>query len=788
MTLNLTLRQFCGQTRGGARRVGRVLIVLIVIATLHGPMEPALGQRSGDTGSLELLRQADSAAGLGTEAGTRSAIALAGQVSESSAAELQAWTRLRALTTIAGRYLELTRLDSVIHFGRRAHDLARAEGLRDWQAAASGILAIAYALLSRSDSALVHAGTLLDQCDAVCALVPRIMTRVSRVLPDSMRMSLLATYGDPRRTPDPEANARALDELGLLYTESLRMPDSALILHRRVDALRRVDTWTLYGMGRAFRALGSVDSAGMYFDLMLADARRKGARWHEAYALGNIAQMCHRDLAVADQACAATYYDSTVTLAASLLAQLDDDDNRTTAAEYAAEIYEDFVLLIAGWSQTDGHLPPATASLAVAEYGRATALLGSVGSAQVREGDRVASRVTASARRDSLSFLKVLEPVTYSLSYLVTSDTLLIWLASPNGGVRLHRKPIRADSLTSLARRAREAIGADAAFLGARLRGERHATKGARMWDHGMEGALNELADVLVPKVVGILVPSGADLVIVPHHVLTLLPFGLLAVPGTTEMLGGRFAIRYAPSLKALEALMDRHRERTALGGAERPFLVVSDPSMPSVDMRRFFEDADSGLVALAPLPAAASEGRWLEREVGATHLKGEGASESRVRREMIGARVIHLATHAVVPEFSDAQGRAFLALAPDGRHDGQLSATELLNDPTIELNASLVVLSACQTAIGPLRWVEGSLGLQRAFLFKGAESVIASLWSVNDESTAKLMRAFYTHWMRDTDQPTKAEALRRAQMDVRRTPGFEHPLYWAGFEVIGLN
>ena len=60
------------------------------------------------------------------------------------------------------------------------------------------------------------------------------------------------------------------------------------------------------------------------------------------------------------------------------------------------------------------------------------------------------------------------------------------------------------------------------------------------------------------------------------------------------------------------------------------------------------------------------------------------------------------------------------------------------------------------------------------------------SLWSVSDEATELLMRRFYTHWLDDADRPRKAEALRRAQEDVRRTPRFEHPRYWAAFQLVG--
>jgi len=105
-----------------------------------------------------------------------------------------------------------------------------------------------------------------------------------------------------------------------------------------------------------------------------------------------------------------------------------------------------------------------------------------------------------------------------------------------------------------------------------------------------------------------------------------------------------------------------------------------------------------------------------------------------------------------------------------------------------VQLTADLVVLSACQTGLGNLRQAEGSVGLQRAFLAKGARSVLVSLWSVDDRATRLLMERFYAHWLGGASPVSKAEALRRAQGDLRRTAGYAHPRYWAAFQLVGAN
>jgi CHAT domain-containing protein len=194
------------------------------------------------------------------------------------------------------------------------------------------------------------------------------------------------------------------------------------------------------------------------------------------------------------------------------------------------------------------------------------------------------------------------------------------------------------------------------------------------------------------------------------------------------------------------------------------------------------------GAATLGALPSAEREARWVARQLGATALTGAAATEGAVTARLSRAPLVHLATHGVAYN-SDAKARdSFLALAPDSTSDGLLTVGELLDDPALRLTADLVVLSACQTGLGQLREAEGAVGLQRALLAKGARSVLVSLWSVSDAATERLMRRFYAHWLEDRDRPSKAEALRRAQDDVRRTRGFAHPRYWAAFQLVGAR
>jgi CHAT domain-containing protein len=123
--------------------------------------------------------------------------------------------------------------------------------------------------------------------------------------------------------------------------------------------------------------------------------------------------------------------------------------------------------------------------------------------------------------------------------------------------------------------------------------------------------------------------------------------------------------------------------------------------------------------------------------------------------------------------------------LETDASDDGRLEVHEILG---LRLNAHLVTLSACDTALGGGYFTEvpagdDLVGLTRAFLLAGSSSVLASLWAVNDRSTMALMRSFYAQWPK-TD---KATALTLAQRQMRRSGGrYTHPYFWAAFVLVG--
>jgi len=191
-----------------------------------------------------------------------------------------------------------------------------------------------------------------------------------------------------------------------------------------------------------------------------------------------------------------------------------------------------------------------------------------------------------------------------------------------------------------------------------------------------------------------------------------------------------------------------------------------------------------SALNDLPDLPLVKQETARLKQalnNLGVVAVQEGDATPARARQMAQGARVVHFACHARADNV-DPLGSGLL-LAPVGSDAGLLTAADVVRG--WRLQADVVMLSACATAVGQVRRYEGMYGLARAFLFAGARSVGASLWQVSDASTARLMGAFYRDYARGIP---KVEALRRAQLELLRDKRYADPYYWSGFVLMGAE
>jgi CHAT domain-containing protein len=164
--------------------------------------------------------------------------------------------------------------------------------------------------------------------------------------------------------------------------------------------------------------------------------------------------------------------------------------------------------------------------------------------------------------------------------------------------------------------------------------------------------------------------------------------------------------------------------------------------------------------------------------------LDFEASRETALSPELGRYRIIHFATHGLL----DSENPPFTALVlslvdSSGRpRDGFLRLRDVYN---MKLGADLVVLSACQTALGKEMKGEGLIGLTRGFMYAGAPVVVASLWEVNDRASAELMSRFYEGMLGERHLGPAA-ALRAAQEAMRSQKRWEGPYYWAGFVIQG--
>jgi len=152
-------------------------------------------------------------------------------------------------------------------------------------------------------------------------------------------------------------------------------------------------------------------------------------------------------------------------------------------------------------------------------------------------------------------------------------------------------------------------------------------------------------------------------------------------------------------------------------------------------------------------------------------------------RADLDQYRIVHFATHSLLNSQHPALSGIVLSLVDEQGQpqDGFLRLHEVYN---LKLEADLVVLSACQTALGKEIKGEGLVGLTRGFMYAGAPRVVASVWKVSDQATAELMKRFYRKMLGEGMRP--AAALRAAQVSMWKEKRWEAPYYWAGFVLQG--
>jgi CHAT domain-containing protein len=268
-------------------------------------------------------------------------------------------------------------------------------------------------------------------------------------------------------------------------------------------------------------------------------------------------------------------------------------------------------------------------------------------------------------------------------------------------------------------------------------------------------------------------------LIVVPDGKLHLLPFSALADQG--QYILTSHLVSVAPSGTVLHILEHRTEQ---IGKADLPYVGVAawTTNSPPRTLLASIHRAVYGPVRreLVALPESRHEVEAIAADLPkpSTILLGDSATKTNFEQLPLGQfSVIHLALHGYAdPEIPD---RSALVFAPQQQamDDGLLQIREIRN---LHLNASLVTLSACNTGVGPVG-EEGVANIVNAFIEAGSQSVVSTLWELEDHATAHLMTVFYAHLGRHEE---KAEALRQAKLEMLNSG--VPPYYWAGFVLDG--
>ena len=350
---------------------------------------------------------------------------------------------------------------------------------------------------------------------------------------------------------------------------------------------------------------------------------------------------------------------------------------------------------------------------------------------------------------------EALPPCTTVLHYDLAGDALQIF-AVDAGGVRAHAVvSLGRARLDALVARYRASLLKDAV---GEVRALALVTALDVAPDASLASAAGELTVALVPPPIAAALATTRHLVVVPTSSIGAVPFAALAALGDGEPLVARMSVTVAPSVR------DLWLSPPAWTWPPREALVVGNP-------------AASAAEGVPALPDAEREAAGIAGAVGTTALIGPDATREAVLERMHHADFVYFATHGVADE-SDPMTGSFLVLAGDR---GQwLTPERVMREyRQARMPAALVVLSACQTALGGLQ-PGGVVGLARAFQMSGAARVVVSQWSVADEPTAALMALF----AEELRAHPPSEALRRAMLRLRGL--HPEPAFWAPFLVFG--
>lgn len=398
---------------------------------------------------------------------------------------------------------------------------------------------------------------------------------------------------------------------------------------------------------------------------------------------------------------------------------------------------------------------------------------------------------------------EVLDDDTLLLEYSLGEKNSYLWAVSKTGYTS-HVLPAAAEIETE----AREVYR----LLTARLPSPGESTRDYRLRirdaDSRYWAQAGRLSDILLAPVADEI--RGKRLAIVSDGALQYVPFAALPVPGGAPgpepaPLVSAHEVAWLPSASLLAV---SRKEAALLETAPKTVAVFADPVFESDDPRvggsrpiappleeaadltralRDFGFADNGVFRVPRLPGTLREAEAIVSLVPeSSSLKAIGFAASRslaMSSELSQYRIIHFASHGLMnSDQAELSGILLSMFDENGQpQNGFLRLHDIYN---LDLRAELVVLSACNTALGKEIRGEGLVGLARAFMYSGAKRILASLWKVDDEATGELMKRVYQGML--TRNLSPAAALREAQVSMWSEKRWRAPFFWSAFSVQG--
>jgi CHAT domain-containing protein/Tfp pilus assembly protein PilF len=380
---------------------------------------------------------------------------------------------------------------------------------------------------------------------------------------------------------------------------------------------------------------------------------------------------------------------------------------------------------------------------------------------------------------------KVLDDDTVLLEFALGDERSYLWAVTP-ASIDVFELPSRVE-VTSAARRVYDLL----TERNRRIDGESAAARATRLRhaDEAYLAAARNASRMLLGPAAALLV--NKRLLIVADGILQYLPFGALPAPGADRPLIVDHEIVTSPSASVVAVLRQETANRQP---TPKTLAVFADPVFSAEDPRVI----PVGSIADRSVPG--SGGRdWMRLRFSRTEageiarlagvdstfaaLDFDASRETAMRPELADYRIVHFATHSLLNNDNPELSGVVLSLVDaSGRpRNGYLRLYDIYN---LRLNADLVVLSACSTALGEEVQGEGLIGLTRGFLYAGAARVAGTLWEVDDRTTAEVMKRFYQGMLARGERP--AAALRAAQIALWKSKGWEAPYYWAAFALEG--